>query len=1126
MDKKIIIHKMFVLSVLIALTGFNSVIASAQTNDNTLWQEFLNPPQESRPRIWWHWMNGNITAEGVQKDLDWMHRIGLGGFHNFDANQFTPQIVANRLDYMSPPWKTLYKSMVATADSIGFEMGIAGSPGWTESGGPWVPLQESMKKIVWSETDIINGMVFDGVLPQPSITSGAFQDMPTQAENGWPIPDYYEDIKVLAVRMPDDYISLKDLNPIVTTSGGGNFTVDQLSNGKYNDGVMLPNKDDGEYLSSETDTWIQYEFAKPQTFCSVLQSGGGRQVQGCYSTVTLQYSIDGSHFIDIAMLEGSGRVLVSAQTFSPVTARYFRLLFHDTPIPQEEIEANPFAKFFDVKNFKTPGKMISEFNLLTIPIINHFIEKAGYTASGQLASFVTPTATQRQCIRKDDIIDITEQVKDGYHLKWTPPSDGHWKLFRIGYSLTGKVNAPAVLEATGLEVDKLDADAVRRYFNTYLDMYHDASGGLMGKQGIHYMITDSWEAECQNWTPRMESDFKRLRGYDMNTYFPTLMGYIVGDNESSERFLWDWRKTIGDLIVSNHYGTLTNILRERGMERYTESHESQRAMMADGMEVKRDADIPMSAFWTPLDGSLTHYRPELIADIKESASVAHLYGKPFVAAESLTSIGNAWGWSPATLKPSADMELAQGLTRFVLHSNVLQPLDDHKPGIGLGPYGHWFNRHETWAEQAKPWIDYLARSCYMLQQGQFVADVLYYYGDDNNITSLFADRLPAMPKGYAFDFINSDALVNDLTVNDNGCLVVPSGASYQVMVLDDNAARMSLPVLQRLAELVHSGAVIIGKKPVSSPSLMDNDSVWSTIADQLWSGEAITCYGKGKVFSDGSLQKILVDKGVTPDLEISSPLTDTELLYVHRILGSRHIYWVDSQNDYAQTVTLDLRVDGMEPEIWDPVTCEVTHPTYNINYGRTKVTLNLGPYDTRFVVFAKKANTDKSIIKEDNPTQVYELSKGWTLAFDGPGCKKTVDYPELTPWNESADESVRYYSGTVTYTKRIVLEQTPDSEWYLDLGKVSELAEIIVNGQSAGLLWRAPFRCQIGHLLHAGENTIQVKVTNLWVNRLIGDEQPGAKRLTWTSRKFYEATDPLRSSGMLGPVVLYDNTKN
>ena len=216
-----------------------------------------------------------------------------------------------------------------------------------------------------------------------------------------------------------------------------------------------------------------------------------------------------------------------------------------------------------------------------------------------------------------------------------------------------------------------------------------------------------------------------------------------------------------------------------------------------------------------------------------------------------------------------------------------------------------------------------------------------------------------------------------------------------------------------------------------------------------------------------------------------------------------------------------MRVSGMEPQVWDPVTCSISYPSYRIQDGKTTVSLDLGPYDTRFIVFADKAKANEYICKNEPLTSFEDLSSSWSIKFDGLGCQKTIDCTQLMPWNESKDTSIRYYSGTATYTKHLELKRIPKTEYYLDLGKVNELAEVIVNGQSAGILWRAPFRCRVDKLLHKGDNTIQVKVTNLWVNRLIGDEQPGAKRLTWTSRKFYDSTDPLRQSGMLGPAILY-----
>src|SRR6185503_17651525 len=305
------------------------------------------------------------------------------------------------------------------------------------------------------------------------------------------------------------------------------------------------------------------------------------------------------------------------------------------------------------------------------------------------------------------------------------------------YSLLGINNHPASPEATGLEGDKLNRKYVKAYLDNYMGQYKDAVGQLMGKRGIQYVITDSWEAGAQNCTDEMVAEFGKRRGYDMHPWLPVLTGRVLESSEASERFLWDFRKTIADLTAEYHYDQISASLRERGMGRYTESHESGRALIADGMEVKRNADVPMSAMWTPGPGfPSTRYE----ADIHESASVAHIYGQNLVAAESLTAIGTAWAWSPETLKPTADLELASGLNRFVIHTSVHQPVSDKVPGLGLGPFGQWFTRHETWAELAGPWLTYLARSCYMLQQGKFAADVIYFYGEDSNITALFGDK--------------------------------------------------------------------------------------------------------------------------------------------------------------------------------------------------------------------------------------------------------------------------------------------------------------------------------------------------------------------------------------------------
>lgn len=285
-----------------------------------------------------------------------------------------------------------------------------------------------------------------------------------------------------------------------------------------------------------------------------------------------------------------------------------------------------------------------------------------------------------------------------------------------------------------------------------------------------------------------------------------LTGRVVNNYTASEQFLWDFRKTIGELIAENHYDQIGEVLHQRGMKRYTESHENKRIYLADGMDVKRKADIPMSAMWTP--GSLAGGGEEEIrskADIRESASVAHIYGQNLVAAESMTSIGNAFGYDPQRLKRTADMELASGLNRFVIHTSVHQPLDDMKPGFSLGSFGQYFTRQETWAEQAKPWMTYLGLSCYMLQQGKPVVDMLYYYGENKNITSLFTTKLADVSPGYEYDFVNATALLTIVWAK-KGKLIVPSGPTYHLLVLDESARQMTLPVLKRIGELIKAGS--------------------------------------------------------------------------------------------------------------------------------------------------------------------------------------------------------------------------------------------------------------------------------------------------------------------------------
>ena len=751
--------------------------------------------------------------------------------------------------------------------------------------------------------------------------------------------------------------------------------------------------------------------------------------------------------------------------------------------------------------------------------MNRFEEKAAFAATPDLYGFATPAA--QDAVRKADVLDLTSKMRPDGTLDWTPPA-GRWVVLRLGYSLTGARNSPASPEATGLEVDKLNRGFVKTYFDTYLDKYKDTVGGLMGKRGLQYVITDSWEAGVQNWTDDMIAEFTKRRGYDMRPWLPVLTGRVVESAEASDRFLWDFRKTIADLTAENHYDQLTAILKARGMARYSESHESGRAFIADGMEVKRSAAIPMSAMWTQAPG-VNNEQYGYNADIRESASVAHIYGQNLVAAESLTAGSGAWSWSPETLKPTADKELAMGLNRFVIHTSVHQPVNDKIPGLGLGPYGQWFTRHETWAELAKPWTTYLARSSFMLQQGKFAADVLYFYGEDSNITALFRDRSPDVPAGYNFDYVNADALTHRLAV-EGGRITTPSGMSYRILALDARSQHMSLPVLRKIRDLVNGGAVVVGPKPTDSPSLSDDQAEFQTIAGQVWgSGTGERAYGKGKVYAGQTLPEALAALQVKPDFDYTRPHNDTNVLFVHRKLPTGEVYWVDNRNNRAESVEATFRVQGKAAELWHADTGKIERASYRIANGRTTVPLNLDPYEAVFVVFRKPAATPSRTLPKQTETEVATVEGAWDVGFQpdrGAPAKITLD--KLSSWSDSADEGVKYFSGTGTYTKTVQAPATwfkTGARLWLDLGDVKNLAQVSVNGRSLGIVWKPPFRVDATGVMKVGANAVVLKVTNLWVNRLIGDQQPDvAKKYTYTAQQFYRANSPLLPSGLLGPV--------
>src|SRR5437868_4306357 len=851
---------------------------------------------------------------------------------------------------MTPEWKEAFKYATTLADELGLEEAIAGSPGWSESGGPWVKPNQGMKKIVWSEKRIEGGKTFSGVLPHPPTTAGPFQNVPLfdflASISGGPQPagpTFYADTAVSAYRAPESDAPVTALHPRITSSGG-NLDLAVLTDGDLVKPTPLPK------APVSQQAWIQYEFSNPQTMRAVtlvLNDPGAAAANrfGAAPSIAAEEASDnGQTFHKLADIPGDGGI-EHTTAFPATTARVFRVTFADRP-PSGfgdltfDVE-NPFGDFSRLK--PDPNFEISELVLHPGARINRFEEKAAFAKLARLDKFPTPAVPIGDAIRKADVIDLTSKMQPDGRLDWAPPA-GHWVVLRFGYSLLGITNHPASPEGTGLEVDKLNPDDVRQYMNTYLDNYKDAVGDLMGKRGLQYVINDSWEAGTQNWTDNLIPEFTKRRGYDLRPWMPVLTGRVIESAEASEGFLWDFRETLGDMLAEYHYDQITDILHQRGMGHYGESHEEGRAFIGDGMEVKRSNDVPMSAMWTQKPG-VNKEQYGYDADIRESASVAHIYGQNLVAAESLTAASGAWAWSPATLKPTADKEMAMGLNRFVIHTSVHQPLVDKKPGLALGPFGQWFNRNETWAELAKPWVSYLARSSYLLQQGKFVADIAYFYGEDSNITAIYGDHFPDVPEGYNFDYVNADALIHEFSAT-NGVLTTPSGMTYRVLALDPRSKQMSLPVLREINELVEAGAIVVGAKPEGDPSLADDKTEYQSLPDNHCGSVNGASGEKGRVYGAEKLADVLETSNISPDFEYAKSKTDTSILFVHRKLADGDVYFVDNRNERDEVFDASFRVQGKAPELWHPDSGQIEPASYQSANGRTTVPLRLEPWGT------------------------------------------------------------------------------------------------------------------------------------------------------------------------------------
>jgi hypothetical protein len=729
------------------------------------------------------------------------------------------------------------------------------------------------------------------------------------------------------------------------------------------------------------------------------------------------------------------------------------------------------------------------------------------------------------------VVDLSSLMDSTGHLSWDVPA-GNWVIYRFGHTTTGKQNHPAPVGGAGYEVDKMRKEAIASHFENYPARILANAGSA--RAAIRTFEIDSYEVGKQDWTPGFADEFKKRRGYDLLPWLPAWAGRVITSDDHTARFRRDMDQTIADLYAENYYGHFASLVRKQpGLQFTVEPYSGP----FDTLAVGGRADVVMAEFWQkPATWGWSTVRPV--------ASVAHTLGMKIVAGEALTGRPEfaQWRQDPYALKSSADKAFCMGINRFVLHTVAHQPWPDSvRPGMTMSWWGTHFGRTQTWWKQSPPWFSYITRCQFLLQQGRFVGDLLYL--DQKDLV---------LPFGYNGDAISTEVFLRDLSFSD-GKLTLPHGASYSVLVLPSSTS-MQPAVARKLRALARAGATILGPKPTVSPSLENfpnADSEVQEIAAELWEG--------GKIPADlppaGALERL----GVKRDFDTDAP----EILWIHRRIDDADLYFVSNQQEGERVIDCAFRVTGKQPELWDPATGEMRGAgTFQISDGMTRLPLKLDPSGSVFVVFRKPASVSKST---ESPnwlefTRVQDVRGAWVLGFDPKwGGPAAITFDKLEDWSQRPERGVRYYSGTAGYEKTFDLaKESARKPLWLDLGTVKNIAEVEVNGKSLGTLWKPPFRVEITPAIQPGSNRLVVKVTNLWPNRLIGDEQepddlewgesgpwrhgdqtkvgkplkkvpewvdagkprPSSGRFTFTTWKFYEKDSPLLPSGLLGPVQI------
>ena len=1048
MKKKTKIAQICILVITLLLTAFPVRADDLEGN-------FRNPPDSTRPWCYWYWMSGNISKEGITRDLEAMSKVGIGSA--LIGNIGLTEPLKGSVKVLSEEWWDMMGHAVREASRTGVDIGVFNSPGWSQSGGPWIKPEQAMRYIVRSETVVKGPLKFSAKLPVPT--------------------EPYMDLTVLAFPRPaEDGDNAAARKPAITCSKGD-------APEKLVDGDLASVCKFAENSDEANPVSVLLDFKTAFTARSLTVKPAPAEID---VGARLEVSDDGSTWRQVRTFKidrSNPSVNVGFMPFGAVcvvfpetSGRYWRVMFPGKlnvfELAELDLSAAARTEFFVEKQL---GKTFQD----PIPPCNYYSwpDQPGLTRPAL-------------AIRPEQVVDISSMMTVDGTLTWDVP-DGEWVIQRMGLTPTGTRNAPASPDATGLECDKMNKKHIAAHFEAHL-------GELLRRlpanerKAFKYCVADSYEQGAQDWTDGFGELFNIRYGYDPKPFLPALSGRVVNTPEMTDRFLWDLRRLVADEVAQGYVGGLREVANRNGLKLWLENY-GHWGFPSESLLYGKYSDLVGGEFWYD-NNSLGALECRL------AASAVHVYGKKICYAEAFTS-NNDFNLTPAQVKTRGDQIFTEGINHYVIHVYVHQP--DLGPGIITPWFGLPMHRKNAWFFEAKSWVDYVRRCHYLLQQGRYVADVAYFMGEDTPMMA--GSREPAIPPGYAYDFVNADVIMNRMRMKD-GRFTLPDGLSYKLLVLPPGKT-MRPETLAKLKTLVKEGGAIYGAAPERSPSLENYpacDARVQGLAGTLWSGKDEDT-GKGRVFTKGGLDDVLKTLACNPDFADGGGL-----LWIHRQTADGDIYFVTNQENCRKQVAPVFRVDSrLQPAFWNPIDGSVTPcGLFSAEGAGVRVPMTLEPAESRFVVFSRTRRAHVAALKPAGETEsavpgalVLSDKKRVTLitwqnmAYDVTLADKKesrVGGFDLPPpqvlsdgWQTTFLEGV---AGTaqsrITFGFKKPGPADQKARIMLDLGSVVNMARVVLNGKSFDTLWCAPYRLDVTDAICGGENTLEVFVTGTTAKRL------------------------------------------